>query len=488
MGNTQTKSGSSLLKKGKTKGSFGKQKSGIQSGPILDAAPVGSCDSVENVVADTKENKQVSVSSAASKGSETKQTKHSAEKEQSTAESHASAKQNLLKGKSGSSKDVKSGSDAAVNRHIKKADSIKLKKHNSWRLSAKNLFKSNSKDGLEEETKKGLLKLKDFDLLTTVGTGSFGRVFLAKHKASGKVCAIKVIRKEVVLKRRQLEHVMNEKNTLLEIDSPFIISCMGSFQDAANLYLVMEYVNGGELFTHLREVHTFGPDKARFYAAQVVLALEYMHEEKGMVYRDLKPENILLDKYGQIKLADFGFAKNVSNTRGMTWTLCGTPEYLAPEMILNKGHGKEVDYWALGILIYEMLVSQPPFLANSHYDMYENILACKINFPSFLCPDTVDLLKGLLCADRTRRLGSGKNSIQDIKDHPWFKDVDWEAMKQKKYRAPFTPPVKNEYDTSQFLSYKEEPIHDKPLKDSSAEKLFRDFDGVAPPHKAFPVL
>ncbi|KAL6065416.1 cytochrome c oxidase subunit 1 [Balamuthia mandrillaris] len=195
------------------------------------------------------------------------------------------------------------------------------------------------------------MSLEDFEKVRTLGTGTFGRVWLVKHKATGKFFALKVLKKVEVVRLKQVDHIKNEKKVLSQVNCPFIVNLYGTFQDDTNLYLLMEYVIGGEMFCHLRRAGRFPNDTARFFAAQVVLALEHLHS-KDILYRDLKPENLLLDKNGNIKIVDFGFAKHVEDR---TWTLCGTPEYLAPEIIQSKGHGKAVDWWALGVLIFEML-------------------------------------------------------------------------------------------------------------------------------------
>ncbi|RKO87241.1 kinase-like domain-containing protein, partial [Blyttiomyces helicus] len=193
-------------------------------------------------------------------------------------------------------------------------------------------------------------KLDDFDILNTLGTGSFGRVHLVKQRKTGKHYAMKVLRKSEIVKLKQVEHTLNEKHILEKLDFPFLVSLLGTFQDSTNVYFILEYVQGGELFTYLRKSGRFSNNIARFYAAEVVMAFEYLHAS-DIVYRDLKPENLLIDHKGHIKITDFGFAKQVAD---VTWTLCGTPDYLAPEIIQSKGYGRAVDWWALGVLIYEV--------------------------------------------------------------------------------------------------------------------------------------
>jgi serine/threonine protein kinase len=298
------------------------------------------------------------------------------------------------------------------------------------------------------------LSLADFTLKRTLGTGSFGRVLLAQHKESKHWVAIKVLRKDKVVKMKQVEHTNYEKNILDVIRCPFIVNLLGSFQDAKNLYLVLEYVRGGEMFTHLRKASRFTDEVARFYAAEVVLAWEYIHT-RNIVYRDLKPENLLINADGHLKVTDFGFAKKIEDR---TWTVCGTPEYLAPEIILSRGYGKAVDYWALGILIYEMLVGYPPFYDDDPYEIYEKIVACKVRYPAHLKPAAKDLIGHLLQPDITKRYGDLKNGINDIKNHKWFTGIDWEALKQLKVDPPFVPVVTGGAgDDSNFQSYEEDP-------------------------------
>ncbi|XP_038818205.1 cAMP-dependent protein kinase catalytic subunit alpha-like isoform X2 [Salvelinus namaycush] len=263
--------------------------------------------------------------------------------------------------------------------------------------------------------------LDQFERLKTLGTGSFGRVMLVKHKESGQHFAMKILNKQ---------------------------------KDNTNLYMVMEYVPGGEMFSHLRRIGRFSEPHARFYAAQIVLTFEYLHA-LDLIYRDLKPENLLIDQQGYIQVTDFGFAKRV---KGRTWTLCGTPEYLAPEIILSKGYNKAVDWWALGVLVYEMAAGYPPFFADQPIQIYEKIVSGKVRFPSHFSSDLKDLLRNLLQVDLTKRYGNLKNGVNDIKGHKWFATTDWIAVYQRKVEAPFVPKFKGPGDTSNFEEYEEEEI------------------------------
>ncbi|CRG88955.1 protein kinase A [Talaromyces islandicus] len=301
---------------------------------------------------------------------------------------------------------------------------------------------------------KGKYSLEDFALQRTLGTGSFGRVHLVQSKHNHRFYAIKVLKKAQVVKMKQVEHTNDERRMLQRVKHPFLITLWGTFQDSKNLYMVMDFVEGGELFSLLRKSQRFPNPVAKFYAAEVTLALEYLHAQH-IIYRDLKPENLLLDRHGHLKITDFGFAKDVPD---ITWTLCGTPDYLAPEVVSSKGYNKSVDWWSLGILIFEMLCGFTPFWdSGSPVKIYENILRGKIKFPPYMHPDAVDLLSQLITPDLTKRLGNLHGGPEDVKNHPWFAEVTWDRLLRKDIDAPYVPPVRaGQGDASQFDKYPEE--------------------------------
>ncbi|TPX73530.1 hypothetical protein CcCBS67573_g05208 [Chytriomyces confervae] len=317
-------------------------------------------------------------------------------------------------------------------------------------------------------------KISDFKLIKTVGTGSFGRVHLALHTRTNTYVALKVLRKLDVIKLKQVEHTLDEKRILEALCNgcPFLVHLYGSFMDCEYLYLVLEYIQGGELFTYLRNVDKLDNESAKFYAAEVVLAFEYLHSA-NVVYRDLKPENLLIDSRGHIRVTDFGFAKHLEEDE--THTLCGTPDYLAPEVIQAKGYGKAVDWWALGILIYEMIAGHPPFFDDDPFRLYEKIVACRLAFPPFMHPLAKDLIRRLLTPDLSRRYGNLRDGALDIKMHPWFQGIDWDAMWELRMDAPYIPDVEGDGDTSHFDEYEEDYApYGRNVPDPYAD-TFKDF-------------
>jgi len=315
---------------------------------------------------------------------------------------------------------------------------------------------------MQKNTKIKQVELADYDIKQTIGTGSFGRVKLIKHKVSGAYHALKILQKADIVKLKQVDHILSEVTILNQLTHPLLIRMHGMSQSDRYLYIVMDYIPGGELFTYLRTVQNLKNDDALFFAAQVTLMFEHLHA-LDIVYRDLKPENLLIDTAGYLKLTDFGFAKKLE---GRTYTLCGTPEYLAPEILLQKGHGKAVDWWCLGILIYEMLVGIDPFSDDEPMAVYQNILRGKIKFPSNFPKDAKSLVKHLLVADLGKRYGNLKGGVNDIKGHRWFGSVKWKAIAEKQVPASYVPKVRGDGDTSHFSQYPEPAEQPRALKPS----------------------
>jgi len=291
--------------------------------------------------------------------------------------------------------------------------------------------------------------LEDMELGTLVGTGTFSAVSLCLHKPSSSYFALKTMPINHLVKFNQAEHVKNEKSILKEIKHPFLLSLTWSYKDNINLYLMFQYVPGGELFTYLRMAGTFPTTTTLFYSAEIVCALSYLHS-LNIIYRDLKPENILLAKDGHIVITDFGFSKRVSDR---TWTLCGTPEYLAPEIIQSKGHNKGVDWWALGILVYEMLAGYPPFWDENTNVIYEKIIEGEIAWHPEVEGPAKDMISKLLEKDSNKRLGNMKQGAQEIMNHKFYDGVDWVSVRNKNLVPPIMPCLLAENDTRNYILY-----------------------------------
>ena len=290
--------------------------------------------------------------------------------------------------------------------------------------------------------------LEDFKVLKIIGRGSFGKVSLVEYIPTKEIYAMKSLKKDILIEQEQIENTLLEKKILESINYPLLCNLIFCFQTKERIYFVMPFLSGGELFQHLRKFRTFDEKKVKFYGAQIALALEYLHE-KGIVYRDLKPENILMDENGYLRLADFGMAKQLNNNE-KAMSFCGTPEYLAPEIIIGKGHDKNADWWSFGILLYEMLCGLPPFYVENLERMYELIKSGPLKFPKRiqLSDEAKDVIKKLLERDVNKRLGN--KGINEIKEHPFFKDIDFDLIVQKKIPAPFIPNINDKTDVQYF--------------------------------------
>lgn len=262
--------------------------------------------------------------------------------------------------------------------------------------------------------------------------------------------ALKVLRKDNIIKRNQVEHTRTERSVLGYVKHPFIVGLNMAFQSKDKLYFVLDYCAGGELFFHLGKLGKFPEPRACFYAAEITLAIMHVHE-LDIIYRDLKPENVLLDARGHVRLTDFGLSKEgISNSSSGANSFCGTPEYLAPEILNRQGHGRAVDWWSLGALLYEMLTGLPPFYCRDRERLFEKIRRGELTYPRYLSNRAVTLLRGLLTRDPRRRLGSGPTDADEIKSHPFFSEIDWKKLRAGETPPPWDPNISGSLDTSQF--------------------------------------
>ncbi|KAH7380660.1 kinase-like domain-containing protein [Pyrenochaeta sp. MPI-SDFR-AT-0127] len=294
---------------------------------------------------------------------------------------------------------------------------------------------------------------EDFEILKLIGKGTFGQVFQVRKRDTRRIYAMKVLSKKVIVQKKEVAHTLGERNILVRTamaDSTFIVGLKFSFQTPSDLYLVTDYMSGGELFWHLQREGRFQEARAKFYIAELILALQHLHEH-NIVYRDLKPENILLDANGHIALCDFGLSKANLTENATTNTFCGTTEYLAPEVLLDEhGYTKMVDFWSLGVLVFEMCCGWSPFYAEDTQQMYKNIAFGKVRFPrDALSTEGRNFVKGLLNRNPKHRLGATRDA-EELKAHPFFADIDWDALIKKNVVPPFKPKLKGELDVSNF--------------------------------------
>lgn len=303
-------------------------------------------------------------------------------------------------------------------------------------------------------------RLDSFKMIEVIGKGSFGKVFLVQEIKTHYMYALKVLRKDNIIKRNQVEHTKTERNVLGYVNHHFIVGLKMAFQSKDKLYFVLDYCAGGELFFHLSKVGKFEEPRAAFYAAEIVLALSHIHA-LDIVYRDLKPENVLLDAKGHVRLTDFGLSKEgISSSSSGATSFCGTPEYLAPEILSRQGHGRAVDWWSLGALLYEMLTGLPPFYCRDREKLFEKIRKGYLDYPRSLSAGAQALLKGLLTKDPRRRLGSDTADAEMIKKHIFFDETDWEKLMRGDIPPPWDPPINGGTDTSQFdVEFTGMPIH-----------------------------
>ncbi|XP_076649678.1 ribosomal protein S6 kinase beta-1 isoform X2 [Halictus rubicundus] len=283
---------------------------------------------------------------------------------------------------------------------------------------------------------------QDFELCKILGEGGYGKVFQVKKvtgKDKGSIFAMKVLRKASIIRnQKDTAHTKAERNILEAVKHPFIVNLMYAFQTGGKLYLILEYLCGGELFSYMEREGIFLEDTACFYLSEIILALQHLHNQ-GIIYRDLKPENILLDGEGHVKLTDFGSCKEHVQEGTMTHTFCGTIEYMAPEILTRSGHGKAVDWWSLGAVMFDMLTGMPPFTGDDRRKIIEKILRGKLRLPQYLSPDARDLIRRLLRRQVSQRLGSGAEDAEEITNHTFFKHINWHDVISRKLEPPFKP-------------------------------------------------
>eukprot|EP00743_Colponemidia_sp_Colp-15_P000587 GILK01000659.1.p1 GENE.GILK01000659.1~~GILK01000659.1.p1 ORF type:complete len:505 (+),score=87.31 GILK01000659.1:204-1517(+) len=349
------------------------------------------------------------------------------------------------------------------------------------------------KDMMRQESEYNRMKRKkvsvrDFDSIKLIGRGAFGEVRVVRKRDTGEVFALKKMKKTEMVYKNQVGHVRAERDVLVYANHPFVVQLHFSFQDERHLYLVMEYLPGGDLMTLLMRKDILSEDEARFYIAETVLAVDSIHK-LGYIHRDLKPDNILLDKVGHIKLSDFGLAKPTHNdrfppatqhspegvdveagavsqserkntwkrNRKLAFSTVGTPDYIAPEVFAHTGYGEECDWWSVGVILFEMLVGYPPFYAEDPSLTCQKIMQWRrtlvIPFEARLSREATDLIKRLIC-DSPNRLGSGPDNVEEIKRHPFFRGIDWDNLRNT--TAPNMPEVYGETDTRNFDDFSDD--------------------------------
>uniref|UniRef100_A0A671K7A0 protein kinase C n=1 Tax=Sinocyclocheilus anshuiensis TaxID=1608454 RepID=A0A671K7A0_9TELE len=335
----------------------------------------------------------------------------------------------------------------------------------------------------EEEVQ---FSLTDFKCVAVLGRGHFGKVLLTEYKTTGEMFAIKALKKGDIVARDEVDSLMCEKRIFETVNSvrhPFLVNLFACFQTKEHVCFVMEYAAGGDLMMHIH-ADVFSELRAVFYAACVVLGLQFLHDHK-IVYRDLKLDNLLLDTEGYVKIADFGLCKEGMGFRDRTSTFCGTPEFLAPEVLTETSYTRAVDWWGLGVLIFEMLVGESPFPGDDEEEVFDSIVNDEVRYPRFLSTEAISIMRRLLRRNPERRLGAGEGDAEEVKRHPFFRNMDWAALLAKKTRPPFLPTIKGREDVSNFDDEftSEAPILTPPRElrvlTVSEQEMFADFDYIA---------
>ena len=336
---------------------------------------------------------------------------------------------------------------------------------------------SSVNDNKDSELVSVKLSYSDFEPLKLLGTGAFGKVLLVRYISNDKLYAMKVLSKSQLKLKKQEEHSKNERDLMVKLNNPFIINIKFAFQDESKLYIVSEFMQGGDMFYHIHHsTINMTEDTVKFYIIELILGIEFLHKN-NVIFRDLKPENILMDAEGHIKISDFGLSKILENPKDKAYTLCGTTKYLAPEILKNRGYDKSVDWWSLGCIYYEMLTGKIPFkIKNNKIDL--SVFEEKINFKENMNPLIIDLINRLLEINPKKRIGYGENDAKQIKEHKYFSDVDWNKYMNKEIEPPFIPGFEGEQDLKYFdKMFTDEPVNSNRTTIMSRSNATSEYNG-----------
>lgn len=330
------------------------------------------------------------------------------------------------------------------------------------------------------------MNIDSFRCISVLGRGHFGKVILAEYRNTNELFAIKALKKGDIISREEVESLLSEKRIFLTANKmrhPFLVNLFACFQTEEHVCFVMEYAPGGDLMMHIH-ADVFSEPRTVFYTSCVVLGLQYLHEHE-IVYRDLKLDNLLLDSEGYVKIADFGLCKEGMGFGERTGTFCGTPEFLAPEVLTETSYTRAVDWWGLGVLIFEMLVGESPFPGDDEEEVFDSIVNDEVRYPRFLSTEAIAIMRRLLRRNPERRLGASEKDAEDVRKQPFFRDMNWDDLLARKVRPPFVPNVRHAEDVSNFDEEftSEEPVLTPPkesrLLTNEEQALFTDFNYTA---------